>query len=124
MKVQILWAAPAERRFKSGDVMTEESAARFGLDVDAMIESKEAQKVKDKVPTTVEAPEREPEPLRDDGPTVLEFIAEGYLAENYPPEGYAARSTDDEIATAVELQVAAGRAATVEPAQTDPGASA
>ncbi|BEV02207.1 hypothetical protein [Novosphingobium olei] len=119
MKVQILWAAPAERRFKSGDVMTEESAARFGLDADAMIETREAQRVKDKVPTTVEAPESEPEPLREDGPTVLEFIAEGYLAENYPPEGYAARSTGEEIATAIQLQAAAKPAD-----QADPGANA
>ncbi len=30
------------------------------------------------------------QPLRTDGPTLEEFVAAGYLAENYPPAGYAA----------------------------------
>lgn len=29
-------------------------------------------------------------PLRTDGPTLAEFVAAGYLPENYPPQGYAA----------------------------------
>lgn len=27
-------------------------------------------------------------PLRTDGPTLAEFVAAGYAAENYPPQGY------------------------------------
>lgn len=44
--------------------------------------------------------EPEPEPptppsvLRTDGPTLAEYLAAGYLMENYPPKGYAARRTD------------------------------
>lgn len=40
--------------------------------------------------------------LRDDGPTVQEFVDAGYLAVNYPPTGYASKSTPEEIAAAVE----------------------
>jgi hypothetical protein len=29
--------------------------------------------------------------LRTDGPTLAEYVAAGYLAENYPPHGYASR---------------------------------
>ena len=36
--------------------------------------------------------------LRTDGPTVAEYVAAGYLATNYPPHGYASRSTSEEIA--------------------------
>lgn len=32
-----------------------------------------------------------PSSLRDDGPTLDEYVAAGYLAENYPPTGYAAK---------------------------------
>lgn len=46
--------------------------------------------------------------LREDGPTVAEFIAAGYAATNYPPKGYASRSTDAEIAAAVVAQAEAG----------------
>lgn len=39
--------------------------------------------------------------LRDDGPTVAEFVAAGYSASSYPPEGFASRSSADEIAAAI-----------------------
>lgn len=45
--------------------------------------------------------------LRDDGPTVAEFVEAGYLAANYPPEGYTSRSSKEEIDAAIELQKAA-----------------
>lgn len=45
--------------------------------------------------------------LRDDGPTVADYVAAGYLASNYPPTGYAARSTPDEIADAIAAQTGA-----------------
>lgn len=32
--------------------------------------------------------------LRDDGPTIEEWVAAGYLPENYPPDGYAERRSD------------------------------
>ncbi|WP_439392331.1 hypothetical protein ACRQ5Q_22305 [Bradyrhizobium sp. PMVTL-01] len=41
------------------------------------------------------------------GPTIEEFVAAGYRAENYPPVGYAARSTPDEVQKAIEAQRAA-----------------
>lgn len=41
---------------------------------------------------------------RQDGPTVAEFVAAGYKASNYPPEGYAPRSTVEEIAEALKAE--------------------
>ncbi|ESY89026.1 hypothetical protein X739_00550 [Mesorhizobium sp. LNHC220B00] len=45
--------------------------------------------------------------LRDDGPTIADFVAAGYLASNYPPEGYASKSTAKEIAAAVKAEAKA-----------------
>lgn len=42
--------------------------------------------------------------LRLDGPTVAEYVARGYKASAYPPSGYAARSTPEEIAAAVAAE--------------------
>ena len=42
--------------------------------------------------------------LKLDGPTIAEFVASGYLALNYPPEGYASRSSQEEIDAAIEAQ--------------------
>lgn len=50
--------------------------------------------------------------LREDGPTVAEFIAVGYKASAYPPEGYASRSTPEEIAEALKAEQ--------DPPETDP----
>ncbi|WP_018390916.1 Rho termination factor N-terminal domain-containing protein [Ancylobacter sp. FA202] len=44
--------------------------------------------------------------LRQDGPTVGEFVAAGYKAANYPPRGYVSRSTPEEIAAAVAAETA------------------
>ncbi|WP_143523902.1 hypothetical protein [Rhizobium rhizosphaerae] len=49
----------------------------------------------------------EGEALRTDGPTVAEYVAAGYRAANYPPSGYASRSTAEEIAKAIEDEKAA-----------------
>jgi len=38
-----------------------------------------------------EAPPPKDAPLRTDGPTLAEYIAAGYKAENYPPIGFAAK---------------------------------
>lgn len=45
--------------------------------------------------------------LREDGPTIGEYVAAGYPAANYPPKGYASRSTPEEIAEAVAREKAA-----------------
>ena len=45
------------------------------------------------------------------GPTVQEYVAAGYRAENYPPEGYEAVSTPEEIDAAIAEQTAADEAA-------------
>lgn len=42
--------------------------------------------------------------LRLDGPTVAEYVEAGYLAANYPPEGYASRSTEEDVAAAITAQ--------------------
>lgn len=45
--------------------------------------------------------------LKLDGPTIGEFVVAGYLAVNYPPEGYASRSSKEEIDAAIEAQIEA-----------------
>lgn len=42
--------------------------------------------------------------LKLDGPTIAEFVAAGYPAVNYPPEGYASRSSQEEIDAAIEAE--------------------
>jgi hypothetical protein len=42
--------------------------------------------------------------LRQDGPTAGEFVESGYKASNYPPKGYASRSTQEEIDAAIAAQ--------------------
>jgi hypothetical protein len=54
--------------------------------------------------------------LRKDGPTAAEFVAAGYPASNYPPFGYASRSSEEEIAAAVAAQAGPGSGS----AETDP----
>lgn len=47
--------------------------------------------------------------IRQDGPTVAEYVADGYPAAAYPPKGYASRSTFEEIADAVAAQAEADK---------------
>lgn len=42
------------------------------------------------------------EGLRLDGPTVAQWVAEGYKASTYPPNGYASLSSQAEIDKAIE----------------------
>lgn len=42
--------------------------------------------------------------LRQDGPTIEEFVAAGYSAKNYPPPGYAAISSDEDVAIWIALE--------------------
>lgn len=39
--------------------------------------------------------------LKQDGPTIEEFVKAGFAPENYPPAGYASRSTPQEIEAAI-----------------------
>ncbi len=41
---------------------------------------------------------------KTDGLTISEFVEAGYDPKNYPPAGYASRSTTDEIAAAIAKQ--------------------
>jgi hypothetical protein len=43
MKVQVLWVPPAERRFGSGDILTAEELAAFGVDAATLLDAGEAQ---------------------------------------------------------------------------------
>lgn len=48
--------------------------------------------------------ETDKDALREDGPTIAEFVSAGYAAKSYPPAGYASRSTPEEIAAAVSKE--------------------
>jgi len=45
--------------------------------------------------------------LKQDGPTVEEWVLAGYAARAYPPHGYASRSSAEEIQAAIAAQEAA-----------------
>jgi len=105
-----------EKGVKAGDVI--EVAASRGKELAAKglveiisAEEKEAENPENKQAPTprnkqVGTPETKGDALREDGPTIAEFISAGYPAANYPPHGYASRSTPEEIADAVAAEKA------------------
>ncbi len=52
-----------------------------------------------------------PPALREDGPTIAEYVKAGYPASAYPPAGYAPRSSEAEIVDAVRAETEAKAAA-------------
>lgn len=44
------------------------------------------------------------EELKQDGPTVEDYVKAGYSAKTYPPQGYASKSTEEEIAAAIKAE--------------------
>ncbi|SRR6266852_8634651 len=42
--------------------------------------------------------------LKDDGPTIAEYMAAGYKASTYPPKGWASKSSDEEIREAIDKE--------------------
>lgn len=56
----------------------------------------------------------DPQPLRTDGPTLAEWVAAGYLAEKYPPDGYAVREAEAPAAPHVPDVVDAAAPATAD----------
>lgn len=50
-----------------------------------------------------------------DGPTVGEFVEAGYKAADYPPKGYASRSSQEEIDAAIAAQREGGGGAEADP---------
>lgn len=57
--------------------------------------------------------------LRQDGPTVADYVAAGYKASSYPPHGYVSRSTPEEIAVAVAAEKAADKVGPVGAIETE-----
>jgi hypothetical protein len=56
-------------------------------------------------------PEVEAEPeLKQDGPTIQEWVAEGYRAGGYPPSGYASKSSQEDIDAAIAAEITADEA--------------
>ena len=39
--------------------------------------------------------------LKQDGPTIAEYVEHGYDPKNYPPKGYASKSSDEEVKKAI-----------------------
>ena len=42
--------------------------------------------------------------LKEDGPTVHEWVAAGYKASTYPPAGYASKSSKEEVEAAIKAE--------------------
>lgn len=58
--------------------------------------------VKDKAEEDALLGSATPEHLREDGPTISEYVAAGYDPKNYPPKGYASKSSEEEIKTFID----------------------
>jgi hypothetical protein len=42
--------------------------------------------------------------LREDGPTIEEYMAKGYKASTYPPKGFASKSSEEDVKKAVAAE--------------------
>lgn len=78
------------------------AAAADAMSQPADIEVESTDRKDDEPPKAPETPK-----LKQDGPTVEEWVIAGYDAEHYPPHGYASKSSAEEIAAAVAAQKAA-----------------
>jgi hypothetical protein len=47
--------------------------------------------------------------ISDEGPTIKEYVEAGFKASEYPPKGYAAKSTPEEIEEYVAAETAANK---------------
>ena len=65
-------------------------------------------------------PAKTADELRQDGPTIAEYVAAGYHAASYPPAGYASRSTEEEIAAAIAAQETGSGEQTEDQGQPEP----
>lgn len=88
-----------------GEIFAADNLAAGGFSPDELLARGDAEETDEDATAAFSVPEGSDEPLkegqREDGPTVAEYVAAGYLAENYPPTGYASRSTPEEIAAAI-----------------------
>ncbi len=57
------------------------------------------------MPQTSQRSTTDQDHLRTDGPTLQEFVAAGYSAENYPPSGYTDKRTAEEKKPKVETEI-------------------
>jgi hypothetical protein len=55
-------------------------------------------------PEEEKAARGEAEVLRDDGPTIEEYVAKGYKASTYPPKGFASKSSEEDVKKAVATE--------------------
>lgn len=87
-----------------------DEGTKFSVDEGYVSQLEEQKLARRAAPLPKAAPKKDESPkandgeLRQDGPTVAEFVEAGYLAKNYPPTGYASKSTKEEIAAAIDAQ--------------------
>lgn len=60
MKLQVLWVPPSERRFGSGDILTAEELAAFGVDAATLLADGEAQIIEPDPPAKSRAKKSQP----------------------------------------------------------------
>jgi len=58
VKLQILWVPPSERRFGSGDFLTDKELAAFGVDAAALLAAGEAQVIEPDPPAKRPKPKK------------------------------------------------------------------
>lgn len=87
----------ADDREKAKDNTNKKAVETHSANIE---ESKKSQKMPPKPKLVPIDPPKSDEPLKTDGPTLAEFAAAGYPAENYPPKGYTDKRTPEELAQA------------------------
>ena len=109
--VAVIAGAAAADALSQPAVTAEESGPKVTLDDGTVVRGKAAEEIlrlrgagehTGPVSTETKLPE-----LKQDGPTVEEWVLAGMDAKRYPPHGYASRSNDAEIEAAIAAQDAA-----------------
>lgn len=86
---------------KDPNILNEFGHTKFPMWVDSKIEHKRIV-VKNQAEYDQHTEEAaQAKELRDDGPTIGEYIAAGFKAKDYPPEGFKSKSSEEEIKAAI-----------------------
>ena len=93
---------------KDPNILNEYGHTKYPMFVgNVIVNNPEEEKAARGEPSVPEAGWGKAPELKQDGPTVHEYVAAGYLAKNYPPKGYASKSSEEEIKIAVDEEVTA-----------------
>ncbi len=82
---------------KDPNILNEFGHTKYPMFVGSVIVNNEAEE---------KAVKGEVEALSNEGPTIQQYVEKGYKASEYPPKGYASKSSPEEIKAAVDAEKA------------------